>query len=105
MKRSVGIFVILLLLVGCGKKKEAVRFTPTILEGRESIVDSVGEKEASSTPIQREGAPQERREGVTERQVEREYDNMRGFDPAWEDDMEDNGMRRFMENNDDEGWE
>ena len=95
MKRSVVIFVILLLLVGCGKKKETVRFTPTILEGRESIVDSVGEKEA----------PQERREGVTERQVEGEYDNMRGFDPAWEDDMEDNGMRRFMENNDDEGWE
>ena len=31
-------------------------------------------------------------------------DNMRGFDPASEDDMEDNGMRRFMENNDEEGW-
>jgi hypothetical protein len=32
------------------------------------------------------------------------YDNMRSFDPASEDDMEDNGMRRFMENNDEEGW-
>jgi len=30
-------------------------------------------------------------------------DNMRGFDPASEDDMEDNGMRRYMENNDEEG--
>jgi len=30
--------------------------------------------------------------------------NMRGFDPASEDDMEDNGMRRFMENNDEGGW-
>ncbi len=36
---------------------------------------------------------------------EGEPDNMRGFDPRSEDDMEDNGMRRFMENNDDEGWE
>lgn len=32
-------------------------------------------------------------------------DNMRGFDPASEDDMEDNGMSRYMENNDEEGWD
>ncbi len=32
-------------------------------------------------------------------------DNMRGFDPASEDDMDDNGMSRYMENNDDEGWD
>ena len=33
------------------------------------------------------------------------YDNMRGFDPASEDDMEDNGMSRYMENNDEKGWD
>ena len=33
----------------------------------------------------------------------REYDNMRGFDPASEDEMDDNGMNRYMENDDDEG--
>ena len=33
------------------------------------------------------------------------YNNMRGFDPASEDDMDDNGMERYMENNDDEGWD
>lgn len=32
-------------------------------------------------------------------------DNMRGFDPASEDDLEDNGMSRYMENNDEEGWD
>ena len=32
-------------------------------------------------------------------------DNMRGFDPASEDDMEDNGMSRYMENNEEEGWD
>lgn len=34
-----------------------------------------------------------------------EYDNMRGFDPASEDDMDDNGVSRYMENNDEEGWD
>ena len=34
-----------------------------------------------------------------------ESDNMRGFDPAAEDDMEDNGMSRYMENYDEEGWD
>ena len=33
------------------------------------------------------------------------YDNMQGFDPASEDDMDDNGMSRYMENNDEEGWD
>ena len=33
-----------------------------------------------------------------------EYDNMRGFDPASENDMDDNGMSRYMDNYDDEGW-
>ena len=33
-----------------------------------------------------------------------DYDNMRGFDPASEDDMDDNGMDRYMENNDEGGW-
>ena len=33
------------------------------------------------------------------------HDNMRVFDPASEDDMDDNGMSRYMENNDEEGWD
>ena len=32
-------------------------------------------------------------------------DNMRGFDPRSEDDMDDNGISRYMDNYDDEGWE
>ena len=34
-----------------------------------------------------------------------EPDNMRGFDPASEDDMDDNGISRYMENDDEEGWD
>ena len=31
-------------------------------------------------------------------------DNMRGWDPASEDDSKDNGMGRWSENNDEKGW-
>ena len=31
-------------------------------------------------------------------------DNMRGWDPASEDDMPDNGISRYSENNDKKGW-
>ncbi len=41
----------------------------------------------------------------TKSRTPHEPDNMRGFDPASEDDMEDNGMSRYMENTDDEGWD
>jgi len=41
----------------------------------------------------------------TSKSTEYHTDNMRGFDPASEDDMDDNGMSRYMENNDEEGWD
>lgn len=34
-----------------------------------------------------------------------EPDNMSGFDPPSEDDTDDNGMTRYMEVNDKEGWD
>ena len=40
-----------------------------------------------------------------EAQDDDDYDNMRGFDPASEDDMDDNGMSRYMENDDEEGYD
>lgn len=41
----------------------------------------------------------------SERSEKRKSNNMRGWDPASEDDMEDNGMTRYMKVNDDEGWD
>ena len=41
---------------------------------------------------------------ATDSDDEDEDDEMRGFDPASEDDMDDNGMDRYMENDDEEGW-
>ena len=34
-----------------------------------------------------------------------EENNMRGWDPASEDDTNDNGMSRWSENNDERGWD
>ena len=34
-----------------------------------------------------------------------EIDNIRGFDSILENDAEDIGMRRYMENDDEEGWD
>jgi len=36
---------------------------------------------------------------------DKELDNMRGFDPASEDDMDDNGMQRYFDAYDDESWD
>ena len=35
----------------------------------------------------------------------RRSNNMRGWDPASEDDSDENGMDRYMENDDEEGWD
>jgi hypothetical protein len=35
----------------------------------------------------------------------RRSDNMRGWDPASEDDSDENGMDRYMENDDERGWD
>jgi hypothetical protein len=54
-------------------------------------------KEKSSVPVSSSSSPQSSKSSA--------YDNMRGFDPASEDDIDDNGMSRYMENNDEEGWD
>ena len=96
---------LLLLSCGNGRKNEApidgghgIGIDTATVNEIKHYEDSIRTKESaneSTTSI----APSSSRE---------EYhkpDNMRGFDPASEDDMDDNGMTRFMEVNDEEGWE
>lgn len=61
------------------------------------LIERVGQLNDSTSAIVHEEPAVERKKP--------EVDNMRGFDPASEDDMDDNGMSRYMENNDDSGWE
>lgn len=52
-----------------------------------------------------ESSPKQSTKPVNTRpRVDIDEDNLRGFDPASEDDLHDNGMRRYMENDDEEGW-
>ena len=107
-KIFVGVSAVL-LLVACGNRSREAEpiFSDSLTVAEQSeygiVADSVQKEEivtdekaavpVNSLPSQ---SSQSHESG--------DYDNMRGFDPASEDDMEDNGMSRYMENNDEEGW-
>ena len=80
-----------LLLLSCQNKSQ-LQDVPSPY-----LIERVGQLNDSSSAIVHEEPAVERKKP--------EVDNMRGFDPASEDDMDDNGMSRYMENNDDSGWE
>ena len=80
-----------LLLLSCQNKSQQQDVPSPYL------IERVGQLNDSSSTIVHEEPAVERKKP--------EVDNMRGFDPASEDDMDDNGMSRYMENNDDSGWE
>ena len=117
MKHIPIILLGLLLLMACGdkSKKQAVEYDWEYLDSirdaqtREynakekaikDSVDSLRRNNPKSIYYQSNGGG-----GYSSDSYDKEYDNMRGFDPASEDDMEDNGMARYMENNDEEGWD
>lgn len=108
MKKTFGILAVLLLLLACGNKGKQ-KYSPTLTETQseesyqqpdtavtEEVKERQEEVKVQSTPTSFSSS----------RSYESDdYDNMRGFDPASEDDMDDNGMSRYMENNDEEGWD
>lgn len=109
MNRATYITAILTLMLtfsACGNKSRQVE--PTMLEERDSFfIDSL-------PPIDRpdegryDNIPSPPPHGDDGRHYSHhgpKPDNMRCFDPASEDDMDDNGMSRYMENNDEEGWD
>ena len=110
MKKIIIVITSVVVLMACDNKTrhmESVIFdNQTCVEQSEpdTIASSIQEEvltveEKQSTPISSSSASSSRSHKSSN------YDNMRGFDPASEDDMDDNGMSRYMENNDDEGWD
>ena len=113
MKTKYFILGVVLLLLSCGNGKrgesEVICGGPGIgidtatvneikhYEDSIRIKESTNESPATITPSTSSSSRYD--------DDEPEYDNMRGFDPASEDDMDDNGMSRYMENNDEEGWD
>ena len=110
MKKYVIVIALALLLLACANEKrpKGVGIRDGVPIVNHSVPDSMATLVKKDVPKKSKGrGNNESRsyEGTEERtHNSNSYDNMRGFDPASEDDMEDNGMSRYMENNDEEGW-
>ena len=100
------LLILPLLLFSCGNKSretESIIYDESFIEqtGADTVADSVLEE--SPKTEEKPSVPTSSSSSRTHKSSN--YDNMRGFDPASEDDMDDNGMSRYMENNDEEGWD
>ena len=104
------IITLMLTFISCGNKS---RQAEPIIYDDQPVVERI-DSDSTSTYVQNEGNKVEEKSSASVSSISSSssrthnsvgYDNMRGFDPASEDDMEDNGMRRYMENNDEEGWD
>lgn len=97
-----------LFLLSCGNRNRQ-ECTPSVThevleEEKNQVVDSVNMVEAyqKAEKVKVSSTPASTISSHSHKTIS--HDNMRGYDPASEDDMEDNGMSRYMENNDEEGW-
>ena len=108
MRKVLGTLALSLLLLSCQNKSKQ-EYSPTLTETQseesyqlpdtavtEEVKERKEEVKVQSTPTASSSSHSHESSS---------YVNMRGFDPASEDDMEDNGMSRYMENNDEEGWD
>ena len=108
MKYLSSIFCLILILSACGNKSRHAE--PIVYENQpemeRSMIDTATSIQEESPKLkEKQTAPVSSSSSSSHSQKSSSYDNMRGFDPASEDDMDDNGMSRYMENNDEEGWD
>ena len=118
MKKALSILTLSLLILSCNGRKNAHEIYPSDID--EVVTDSMpqdslyhpspdefeeGHMPPPPPPDSKhlDGPPPPPPHGKGH--PPHEHDNMRGFDPASEDDMDDNGMSRYMENNDERGWD
>lgn len=107
MKNITLLFFLILIFSSCGNK---TRRAESVGFDNQSVVER-SMPDTASVPVQDESPKVEEKQPApvssssSRSRQSSSYDNMRGFDPASEDDMDDNGMSRFMENNDEEGWD
>ena len=109
-KIAIGVCCVLLLLACKNKVRESnISSTESaeIIEmtARDTIEAPAEEKAATESPAKKEKNNATESSSYSPRSHQSNDDNMRGFDPPSEDDMDDNGMSRYMEANDDEGWD
>ena len=108
MKYVICLCVMSLFLLSCGNNS---RQTEPIIYDDNPIVEQAEHDTLSSTnsedspKIEMKPSTPVSSSSSSRAHESSSYDNLRGFDPASEDDMDDNGMSRYMENNDEEGWD
>ena len=95
---------LILILVSCSNRKHPSEYYQRSSSSYDSYTkpvmhDSVKHETTDSKPISSNNSSRR------SRHEDKELDNMRGFDPASEDDMDDNGMQRYFDANDDEAWD
>ena len=104
------IIIFMLAFLACGNKSRQAE--PIIYDDQPEV--ELSDSDTTSTTVQNKAnkveeipsSPVKSSSSTSSRYHESSvYDNMRGFDPSSEDDMDDNGMSRYMENNDEEGWD
>ena len=99
--------LLMLILTACGNKSRQTE--PIIYDDKPTV--ELPMSETATVPVQEDTPKAEKKQSAPSGTVSSRshasgnYDNMRGFDPASEDDMNDNGMSRYMENYDEEGWD
>ena len=107
--RLVSAVILMVTFISCGNKSRQAE--PIIYDDQPEV--ELSDPDTISSSVQDEGNKVEEipsspvkssSTASSHSHKSSEYDNIRGFDPASEDDMEDNGMSRYMENNDEEGW-
>ena len=111
LKKFFFLGLVAVLLVSCSSKNDRPVTTHEEEYPAQTLPERVGDTVEASPAIEETpvkptpSAPANSTSTSTKKKTMTEPDNMRGFDPASEDDMDDNGMSRYMENNDEEGWD
>lgn len=111
LKKFFFLGLVAVLLVSCSGRNARPVTTHEAENPAQTLPERVGDTVEASPAIEETpgkptpSAPANSATTSTEKKTMTEPDNMRGFDPASEDDMDDNGMSRYMENNDEEGWD
>lgn len=106
--RILAFFICIIMMLSCGNKS---RHKGPIDHGVRHDVQYAIEPSMPDTvphpsqPSEDSSVSEDYSYSASQAEESDDYDNMRGFDPASEDDMDDNGMSRYMENDDDEGWD
>ena len=112
MKKVIIAVLSVVLLAACGNSNKTYVDDELYQDPVAIHVDSANQEGRNEQLTEPQGAtdenaarPSASSTRSTQRRSPKGHDNMRGFDPASEDDMDDNGMSRYFENNDDEGWD